>query len=102
MHVVAAGTGRCVGGRNWDRSTRVSRLSPKVAVQVDCTPPGDLVVRVLDFRASDDGYLKLTPWNAAGVGAVSAIGLRSSSSAVRVPSGLQGCPPLVIMCAQVR
>ena len=54
-------------------------------MQVDCTPPGDLAIRVLDFRAADGGYLKLTPWNAAGVGTVSAIGLRSSGSMVRTP-----------------
>jgi hypothetical protein len=54
----------------------------KISTQVDCTPPGDLAVRVQQLRLSDAGYLKLTPWDSAGVGSVSAIAYKSSSAPV--------------------
>ena len=51
-------------------------------MQVDCTPPGGLAIRVQQLRLSDSGYLKLTPWDTAGVGSVSAIDYKSNSAPV--------------------
>lgn len=35
-------------------------------MQVNCTPPGDILIRVLEYRPSGGGYLKLTFLNVAG------------------------------------
>lgn len=59
-------------------------LSDHMALlQVDCTPPGNLVIRVLQYRAASGGYLKLTPLQTAGVGAVSKIEYKQSGADVR-------------------
>jgi hypothetical protein len=49
---------------------------------VDCTPPGNLIIRVQQFRASAGGYLKISPWQTAGIAAVKSIDFKSSSADV--------------------
>ena len=50
--------------------------------KVDCTPPGNLEIRVLEYRPTSGGYLKITPWQTAGVATVSKIEYKQSSAAV--------------------
>ena len=45
-------------------------------VQVDCQPPDNIVIRILEFRPSAGGYLKLVLLNVAGSGAISSLGIR--------------------------
>lgn len=51
-------------------------------VQVDCTPPGNLEIRVLEYRPSSGGYLKITPWQTAGLATVAKIEYKQSGAAV--------------------
>lgn len=52
-------------------------------LQVDCTPPNNLVIRVLSFRATSGGYVKLTYLQAAGVATAKSIEYKSSSASVK-------------------
>ena len=54
--------------------------------QVDCAPPGNIVIRVLQYRPDAGGYLKIVPLQTAGVGAVKAVGYRSSGATVGLAS----------------
>lgn len=47
--------------------------------QVDCNPPGNIVVNVNDFRSSAGGYLKLSLKSVAGDGKLESVELRESS-----------------------
>ncbi len=51
-------------------------------MQVDCTPPGNLEIRVLEYRSTSGGYLKITPWQTASIAAVSKIAFKQSSADV--------------------
>ncbi|BDA41084.1 probable Expansin-B17 at N-terminal half [Coccomyxa sp. Obi] len=64
-----------------------NRLAPtylgNIAVQmqqVDCTPPGNIVIRVLEYRPTSGGYIKITPLDTAGVATVSSINTKASSA----------------------
>lgn len=52
-------------------------------LQVDCTPPGNIVIRVLEYRPTSGGYIKITPLETAGVATVSSIDYKASSADVR-------------------
>ncbi|CAL8466633.1 g6169 [Coccomyxa elongata] len=49
--------------------------------QVDCTPPGNIVIRVLEYRPTSGGYIKITPLETAGVATVSSVDYKASSAA---------------------
>ena len=51
-------------------------------MQVDCTPPNDIVIRVLSFRATSGGYVKLTHLQSAGVATVRSIEFKTSAALV--------------------
>lgn len=52
-------------------------------LQVDCTPTGDIVIRVLEYRPTLGSYIKITPLETAGVATVSSVDYKASSAAVR-------------------
>ena len=59
-----------------------ARGNGKKCSQVDCTPPGDIIIRILSFRATSGGYVKLTHLQTAGVATVKSIDFKSSPAPV--------------------
>lgn len=62
-------------------------------MQVNCSPPGNITIRVLEYRPSGGGYLKLTFLNVAGfIGNVlvgqSQANVRTCSTCLSVPATL--------------
>lgn len=51
--------------------------------QVDCDPPGSIVVNVDTYRPTEGGYLRLDLQQVAGTGALAGVGLRKSTNGVR-------------------
>lgn len=56
-------------------------------MQVDCTPPNNIVIRILSFRATAGGYVKLTHLQSAGVATVKSIEFKSSAAPVSSSTG---------------
>ncbi len=54
-------------------------------MQVDCTPPNDIVIRVLSFRATSGGYVKLTHLSSAGIASVRSIESKNTAAPVSQP-----------------
>ena len=50
--------------------------------QVDCTPPDGIVIRILAFRTSAGGYVKLTHLQSGGIATVKSIDFKSSTAPV--------------------
>ena len=50
--------------------------------QVDCMPTANIAIRILDFRPTAGGYLKLVLLNVAGSGALSTLGVRKYQTSV--------------------
>ena len=49
---------------------------------MDCTPPGNIIIRILSFRATSGGYVKLTHLLTAGIATVKNIDFKSSPAPV--------------------
>ena len=48
-------------------------------MQVNCKPPGGLAIRLIQYRPTLGGYLKLAVLDVGGSGGLTAVGVRSSS-----------------------
>lgn len=57
--------------------------------KVNCKPSGNLVIRVLDYRASGGGWLRLTPLRVAGSADVTGIELSGAGQVGAVSVRLQ-------------
>ena len=51
-------------------------------MQVDCTPPNNIVIRVLSFRATSGGYVKLTHLSSAGIATARSIEFKNTAAPV--------------------
>ena len=49
---------------------------------MDCAPPNDIVIRVLSFRATSGGYVKLTHLSSAGIATVRSIESKNTAAPV--------------------
>lgn len=71
--------------------------------QVDCEPRDNIVIRILEFRPSAGGYLKLVLLNVAGSGAISSLGIRMYQTSASSPSNsclaCRLCPLLTLYMA---
>ena len=58
-----------------------------VLVQVNCKPPGGIQIRLIQYRPTLGGYLKLAVLDVAGSGGLTAVGVNSANVSLR------GCQP---------
>lgn len=54
-------------------------------MQVDCAPPGDIVIDVNTFRSSSGGYIRLALESVAGDGGLESVELREASEDGNAP-----------------
>ncbi len=51
-------------------------------MQVECQPPGGLVMRVTEYSLSGDGFIRVVPSQVAGTGTLHSVELRASAGQV--------------------
>ncbi|KAK9916482.1 hypothetical protein WJX75_003217 [Coccomyxa subellipsoidea] len=76
-----SGCGACIEITCADQGVCNADASPVTFTVVDCTPPGNLEIHVLEYRPSSGGYLKITPWQTAGLATVAKIEYKQSGAA---------------------
>ena len=54
-------------------------------MQVNCKPPGGIQIRLIEYRPTLGGYLKLAVLNVAGSGGLTAVGVKSASDVSQYP-----------------
>lgn len=63
-------------------SIAAGRLPISYRGPVECTPPGNMSLSILEYRAAEGGYLRLVPFNVAGASGISSVELRQTPLSV--------------------
>lgn len=74
------------------RSARFWVYKVSTCMQVECQPPGGMVMRVTEYSLSGEGFIRVVPTQVAGTGTLHSMELRASAGQVfALPTNITTC-----------